>query len=284
MDAAIARIAELDGKVDAIGLGGVGLYLKAAGRTYVMREAKKMADAAKTTPTVDGTGLKDSLERDAITYMRDELGLELHGKKVLMTAAVDRFGLAEALYEAGCEMTFGDLVFGLGIPFPIRSWRTFNIVTRLLMPIIAQLPFKMLYPTGEAQLKEPDPKYTRYYDDADIIAGDYLFVRKYMPRDMSGKWVITNTTTERDVEELTERGVELLVTTTPRLEGRSFGTNMMEATLVALAGGSGALEQSEYRKLLDQVDFQPSPQWLQEGRRAPSVATQPSSDATPSMA
>jgi hypothetical protein len=278
VEAAVARIAELDGTVDAIGLGGVGLYLKAAGRTYVMREAKRMADAAKVTPTVDGTGLKDSLERDAVRHLQSELGLDLRGKKVLMTAAVDRFGLAEALHEAGCQMTFGDLVFGLGIPIPIRSWRTFSIVARLLLPIIAQLPFKWIYPTGEQQLDDPDPKYTRYYHDADIVAGDYLFVRKYMPEDMSGTWVITNTTTEEDVVELTERGVELLVTTTPRLEGRSFGTNMMEATMVGISDSSEPLASKDYLDLLDRVGFSSSMQWLQEGRPAQSRAPAPSSD------
>jgi hypothetical protein len=284
VEAAIARIVELDGRVDAIGLGGVGLYLKAAGRTYVMREAKRMADAAAHTPTVDGTGLKDSLERDAVVYLRDEVGLELAGKKVLMTAAVDRFGLAEALYEAGCEMTFGDLVFGLGIPIPIRSWRTFNVVTRMLLPIIAQLPFKWIYPTGERQLEEPDPKYTRYYRDADIIAGDYLFVRKYMPEDMSGKWVITNTTTEDDVQELTERGVELLFTTTPRLDGRSFGTNVIEATMVAVSGAEHSLDSSAYRELLDSVGFEPCPQWLQAGRPAAGTGGATSSETAPAPA
>jgi hypothetical protein len=263
VDAAVARIAQLDGSVDAIGLGGVDLYLKAGGRTYVMREAKRMADAARVTPTLDGSGLKNSLERQAVRFMIDELNLDLAGKKVLMTAAVDRFGLAEALHEAGCRMTFGDLVFGLGIPLPLHSWRVFNLVARALLPVIVRLPFEWIYPTGSHQLDEPDPKYARYYRDADIIAGDYLYVRKYMPEDMSGKWVITNTTTEDDVEDLRDRGVELLLTTTPRLDGRSFGTNMMEATLVAVSGGRESLSAQEYLGMLSESGFEPCPQWLQ---------------------
>ena len=55
-----------------------------------------------------------------------------------------------------------------------------------------------------------------------------------MPDDLNGKIVVTNTTTAKNVEELQKRGLRMLVTTTPRLEGRSFGTNVMEATLRAL--------------------------------------------------
>jgi len=39
---------------------------------------------------------------------------------------------------------------------------------------------------------------------------------------------LTNTTTSENVEELKKRGVSLLITTTPVIEGRSFGTNVLE--------------------------------------------------------
>ncbi|TLM83543.1 MAG: quinate 5-dehydrogenase [Actinobacteria bacterium] len=262
---AVNRFKELDGHVDAFGLGGFDLYLYAAGKRYTIREAKAVAKAAVKTPLVDGSGLKNSLERYAVNYLVDELGLELAGKKVLMTAAVDRFGMAEALHSVGADITFGDLVFGLGIPIPIRTWKTFELVAKILLPIVVQLPYDMIYPTGSEQEKESDPKYARYYEEAELIAGDFLLVRKYMPADMTGKWVLTNTTTEADVAELRKRGVELLVTTTPRLEGRSFGTNMMEATIVALKGADGPLSADEYLAAIHELGFVPDVQWLQKG-------------------
>src|SRR5690349_1497775 len=58
MPGAIRKIAELDGQVDAIGLGGIDLYLCAGKRRWTIRDAKRMASAAKTTPVVDGSVLK----------------------------------------------------------------------------------------------------------------------------------------------------------------------------------------------------------------------------------
>jgi hypothetical protein len=55
-----------------------------------------------------------------------------------------------------------------------------------------------------------------------------------MPDDLTGKIIVTNTTTQKNVEELKKRNLHILVTVTPRLEGRSFGTNVMEAILLAL--------------------------------------------------
>jgi hypothetical protein len=38
------------------------------------------------------------------------------------------------------------------------------------------------------------------------------------------------------LQSLRQKGVETLITSTPNLCGRSFGTNVMEAVLVALMG------------------------------------------------
>ncbi len=264
LDRAEARIAELDGKVAAFGMGGIDIYLRADGHDYHFREAKRLKRAAAHTPIVDGSGLKGAVEASTVRYMTDVLGLELTGKRVLMTSAVDRWGMAEGLRDAGCKLVFGDLLYALDIPILIRRWGALRLFARLLTPVAAQMPFSWLYPTGSNQEKTYTGKHEQMYRDADIIAGDWQYVRRYMPRDMSGKWVVTNTTTHADVEFVRERGVELLVTSTPRLSGRSFGTNVIEATMVALKGADGPLEEAEYVDLLDQVGFKPDVQWLQK--------------------
>lgn len=116
---AMRMISELDGQVDAIGLGGTDLYIHAGGKRYVFRESLKLKNCARQTPVVDGSSLKNTLERRVVSYMEKELAYDFRGKKVLMVSAVDRFGMAEALSGAGAEMVFGDLMFGLGLPLPI---------------------------------------------------------------------------------------------------------------------------------------------------------------------
>ena len=50
MQAAARLIRELDGKVDAIGLGGIDIYLQALGRRYYLRDAVRLAANARVTP------------------------------------------------------------------------------------------------------------------------------------------------------------------------------------------------------------------------------------------
>jgi len=252
-------IKELDGNIDAFGLGGIDLYLFApGGKRYKIREAKKFKKEAKKTNMVDGSGLKNTLERKTIEFLKDEEDFDFVDKKVLMVSAVDRFGMADALNEAGCQMIFGDLIFGLGIPVAIRSMKKFEILARVLLPVVTKLPFKILYPTGSEQDKKSVDKYSKYFREADIIAGDYLFIKKYMPDDMTGKVIITNTVTASDVVDMRSRGVKLLVTTTPEFDGRSFGTNVMEATCVALLDKDAeSVTPEDYLRVLEELGFKP---------------------------
>ena len=228
-------IAELDGKVDAFGVGGTDIYVYAGGKRYVLQEIVRLMSGAKQTPYVDGSGLKNTLEREAVAWLQDSGTVDFSAKSVLLVCSVDRFGMAEAIAARAKSVVYGDLMFSLGIPIAMHTWASTQRLARVLLPVAVRLPFKWIYPTGEKQ-EENTPKYTPYFQAADVIAGDFHFIKRYMPADLAGKIVLTNTTTEEDEAELKKRGVHLLITTTPVFEGRSFGTNVMEAVLVTLLG------------------------------------------------
>ncbi|ADW21601.1 hypothetical protein [Thermus scotoductus] len=257
---ALCLVADLDGKVDAIGLGGIDLYLWAGGRRYTIRDAKRLKEAARKTPVVDGSGLKHTLERRAVAQLAGLI--DWKSTKVLLPSAVDRFGLAEALHEAGAKVLYGDFIFALGLPIPLYSLSFLQKLAFVLLPVLTQLPFQLLYPTGEKQGKRAVDWRSRYYTWADLVAGDWHYIKRHMPDEMRGKMVLTNTTTEEDVAFLRERGVKRLITTTPRLNGRSFGTNVMEALLVALAGRE--LGEEEYLRYIDLLGLRPQVLDLQE--------------------
>ena len=265
MKDASRRLREYDGKVDAFGMGGIDLFLNAADRTYWFRDAKQFRDAVKVTPLVDGSGLKGAVEGDVVRFMQEDLGLTVKGKRVLVTSAVDRWGMAMAFADAGCDMTYGDLLYALDVPIMIHKKSALIRACRIMAPLASQLPFKFLYPAeaDHTSKVESESKHAQLYRDNDIITGDYKFVRKYMPNDMTGKWIVTNTTTEEDVDFLRGTGAELLITSTPRLEGRTFGTNVIEATLVALEGATSALKPERYLDLLRETGFAPDVIWLQ---------------------
>lgn len=246
-----------DGKVDAMGLGGTDLYLVAGNRRYVFAESAKLLKQVNDTPVLDGSGLKNTLERMAIRYLADAHVIDFNGKNVLLVCAVDRFGMAEALAEQNCRLLFGDIIYGLGCNIPIRSLAALRRWASVLVPIITRLPIKWMYPTGKKQDSHIS-RHPEYFADSDVIAGDFLFIKRFMPARLSGKTIITNTVTAADRQMLQDAGVKTLITTTPCLQGRSFGTNVLEAAIVAASGSKKALQPEEYEVFIRKFKIMPS--------------------------
>jgi hypothetical protein len=262
VDQARRLFTELDGVVDAFGVGGVDLYLRLDEREYPLHAALKLVENVHHTPVVDGRGLKHTLERRVFKLAAPALGDLPRFRSAFVPVAADRLGLARAVAEMSDDIILGDLMFGLGLPIAIRGLDRYRKLARLLLPIVSHFPMHMLYYGSSGA--QPKPKYQRYWEKADLIAGDFLFMRKYMPDDLAGKTVVTNTTTAENVELLRARGVRWLITTTPRYEGRSFGTNMLEATLTAYAGKGRPLSDAELNALIDELELRPSVQKLNE--------------------
>ena len=263
MEKAAHLYQELDGQVDAFGVGGADLGLMVDGKWYPLHSVSAMVRFVKQTPLVDGTGLKNTLERRVVPFMEEHLGEAVSPKRVMFTGGADRWGMTMSFYENGYECVFGDLMFALGIPIPLRTTGQLKTMAAILMPIAGRLPFDWVYPIGEKQEKW-EPKYENWYDWATVEAGDCHYLKRHMPARLDGKIICTNTTTAEDVERFRAAGVKFLVTTTPVLEGRSFGTNMMEAALIAVAGKGRKLSTEELNALLDQLGLEPQIQRLND--------------------
>jgi len=258
---ATAMFTELDGQVDAFGVGGIDLGEHTPWKFYPLHDAQRMVKNVKRTPIVDGGGLKMTLEAHVMQHVEREIGAEIQPKTALLVAAITRYGMTRSFIEAGYDCVFADLMFALGVPIAVRGVTALRRLAKLLLPILGRMPIEWLYPTGEKQEKN-EPKYEKYYQWASVTAGDFLYVKKHLPLRMDGKVIVTNTTTTADVDLLRARGVKYLITTTPVYDGRSFGTNMLEAALVAASGKSRPLTHEELDALIDQLDLKPQIQRL----------------------
>jgi hypothetical protein len=254
---ALDLIAQLDGDVDCFGLGGGDRYLVAGHRRYEVVAFRKLAWAARRTPVVDGSGFKETLEPFLLRRLVEQGQLDLQGRETLLVSAVDRPGMARTLPELGARVTYGDLIFAVGVPIPLHSLRAISVLGMLLLPVIRRMPMSVVYPTGHEQESSVE-KYNKYFWRAQVVAGDFHFIRRYLPPHMDGRVVITNTITGEDVQLLRAAGISRLITTTPAFGERSFGTNVMEAVLVAISGRRPEeLAGQDYLDLLDRLGLAP---------------------------
>jgi hypothetical protein len=258
LDRFAKMFADLDGEVDALGVGGADIYVVVGKKRYAFKQIQKLIRGAVKTPVVDGSGLKHTLERETVLRLQREGTVDFAKEKVLLVSAVDRFGMAQALIEVGASTVYGDLLFGLGLPFPVRSYATVKFIGAISLPIITRLPFKWFYPTGEKQ-ESRTPKFPKVFQEATFICGDWHYIRRYAPDDLSGKTILTQTVRKADLEWLATTGASRVITTTPVMGGETFATNVMEGVVVTLKGKRPEdMTEADYLSTLGELDWKPN--------------------------
>ena len=249
---------ELDGKVDALGVGGADVNVVIEDRKYAFRQIKQLIAGATKTPVVDGGGLKHTLERQAILALQKDGIVDFKQERVLLVSAVDRFGMAQALAEVCPDVIYGDAMFALGINLPLRKYSQVKTVGSIVLPIVTKLPFKWFYPTGEKQ-EERKPMFPKVFAERTFIAGDWHYIRRYSPDKMPGKTVLTQTLRKADLELLMSMEVRRAITTTPVIGGETFATNVMEGVIVALLGRRpDEIREQDYLDVLAQLSWKPN--------------------------
>ncbi len=248
---------ELDGLVDVLAVGGTEMAFHVDGQALHFRSTDKLIDGVTQTPLVDGSGLKQTLERRVFDLADfGDVDAKPRFKQAFLNMALDRWGMAEAVDEVSDSVIYGDLMFALGLPIPMRRLSSAKRMAKLTIPVAGRLPLKWFYPTGESQTVNV-PKYEKRFAEADLICGDFLYIGKHAPANLDGKTVLTNTTTEENVDWLAGRGVRQLITTTPRFEGRSFGTNLTEAAITAAVGADRPLTLGQMNAAIDDLEIRP---------------------------
>jgi len=268
VDRARELVARFDGQVDAIGLGGMNLYFSVGQRTYVHQQIQYVASAARTTPVVDGAHLKNTLERWAIGEIGRRHRDLLSQKRIFVVSGVDRYAMAQVLGTYTDRILFGDPIFHLNLPFALRSFNQLERYASLVLPALCRSPYSRLGLVGLDQ-DQRTPRGTKYFDGADVVAGEFAYIRRFAPDDLRGKVVITNSLSARDVEDLRERGVESLITITPALsEAHPFvGMNVIEAIfLTFIDRPAQEITQDDYLNLVARSELEPQVTVLNEPR------------------
>jgi predicted amino acid dehydrogenase len=259
-------IAAYDGKVDAIGLQGMPARLQLGPAHAEHVYAAQLCDLATETPVVDGSGIRAGVERwGVILADRAQPGI-FSAKRVLMVPGLNHNGLIQALERRASAVRYADPYIYFGWPrMPgVGSGAMLNRAARFEVDQLSTAPFRRIYPvSGEAGRQRASVPFLW----ADVIAGDIGAVRRYAPKKLKRKTVIVNHADEQDLADLRDRGVDILITMMPSLDGDDLGrwpSSVVEAALVALRTDPDApLTEDTYLDLMADIQWSPAVRYLQ---------------------
>ena len=107
MEKATRLYNQLDGQVDAFGVGGADLELCVADRKYPFPQIYRMIAGVKKTPVVDGGSLQNTLECEVLQFVEREIGECISPRTCLIPSAASRYRMAQSVVEAGYDIVFG---------------------------------------------------------------------------------------------------------------------------------------------------------------------------------
>ena len=159
-----------------------------------------------------------------------------------MVSALDRFGMAQALVAAGADMIFGDFIFALDLDRPVRGLDEFEAMARKYLPDACKLTVPIFLSDREKTRSAAGTEISRILRRRGYHRGRFSFHAAVHARAArTARWCLTNTAHRNTTSaNCANAALHTLVTTTPDFGGRSFGTNVVEAALLALLGKTWA--------------------------------------------
>jgi predicted amino acid dehydrogenase len=268
VERAAALVRDHDGRVDAIGLGGLTPVFRVGEARYPHHEAIRIAAQAQHTPVVDGGGMKATLERWAVLQAARAMPGVFNYRRILLTSGIERYALAQALSQYNAELRFADPIVHIGVPFlPVpRSLSQLELYAATTLPITALLPYRVLHPVALGS-EGHDPRAEKLFQWADVIAGDFAYIRQFAPADLRGKTIVTDDPSPAEIEDLRKRGVTTLITMTPALtEDHPFvATDVLEALAVAVLESGTTPHEADLIDFIDTAGWKPTVQQLTPG-------------------
>ena len=264
-----ALIEEYSDQVDAIALDGMPATLELGAARRAHEVGATLAMVARPTAVVDGSGIRAGLERwGVILADRAEPGIFAQ-KRVLMVPGLNHNGLAGALGRRAADLRYADPIVYFNLPaLPLVGSR--GTLDQAAGPTLDQLKdaaFDRLYPSAYGPA---EPRDAGAFDWADILAGDIGAIRRHAPADLKHKTVVIEWASEDDLADLRARGVNIVVTMMPALDGRGelgrWSAAVIEAVMAALRPDQTApLSEDTYLDLMADLDWTPAVRYLQPG-------------------
>jgi predicted amino acid dehydrogenase len=258
-------VREFDGKVDVIGLGGLTPVFRVGNARYPHHEALSVATQARRTPVVDGGVLKGTLERWAVAQASRTIEGLFRYRRILCTSGIERYQLASALSQYESELRFADPVVHFGLPWlpAPRSLEQLELYAATTLPITALLPYKVLHPVALGS-DQHDPRAEKLFDWADIVAGDFAYIRRFAPQHLRNKTLITDDPSPSEIDDLRARGVTNIITMSPPISDvRPFvATDVLEAIVTAIIESKAQPGEAEVLDFISTAGWGPTIQQL----------------------
>jgi predicted amino acid dehydrogenase len=252
-------------KADAIALGGVPMANTSGPKAKVSEDLAKLLKlgAKLQTPVTSGSTLRKVGQEWSLRHIQFKFGNNyFNNARVFFFSGMASHSIARVMAEYTGNLKFADPLLGSGVPKFINSLKDLDIYTSHLQRALSWIPGKEFVATSEPVRSMTDYLMRQAIQKAHILvvphAEFFKFLDSYTIEDLNKKTVITATAYDDRVDYLKDKGVNVIIDTTPKLLKNVVGVSVLEALLmVALDVKQGEGQDDELLEVISNMQMEP---------------------------
>jgi len=242
-DGSIERVADLlehwDGKADVIGLGSIQFPFNIGPKNNAEKETQTLYHLAGKlkTPFTTGDALRAVGHEWTIRHLQYSFGNNFfNNSRVVFFSGMISSNIAAALSEYTDNLKFCDPILEHGIPKFLTTIDDLKLYASGIHSVLKWVPTRAI-----SNFAMPLRAYNEFIiqkaiQQANIVVVPYFNFFKYMQhcgaKELSGKTVITATAYDNRVKFLKDRGVDVIIDSTPKILENVVGVSVLEAMIM----------------------------------------------------
>lgn len=246
-------------KADAIALGSVGH------RVIPSKALDKLLGLGKKlkTPVTTGDTLRAVGHEWSLRHIQFVMGNNyFNNARVFFFSGVTSRSIARVMSEYTQNLMFADPLIESGVPKFIKNMKDLGRYTDHLRGLLNLIPGKNSVADSEPVRTLTDHLMRQSIEKSQILVVPhrqfYRYLDPYALEELNGKTVITSTAYDDRVDYLKEKGVDVIIDTTPKLLKNVAGVSVLEAILmVAMDISQGKGRNEELLEIISTMKMDP---------------------------
>jgi predicted amino acid dehydrogenase len=252
-------------KADAIALGGIrSAPSRGIKRAFNNDLVRLLGLGSKLdTPVTSGDKLRLVGHEWSLRHIQFKLGNNyFNNARVFFFSGRSSHTIARVLAEYSQNLTFADALLENGIPKLIDGLKALKLYSGRLRDVLAWVPGKSMISESEPVRAMIDHLVRQEVQHAHILVVPHHHFFNYLDRftidDLEAKTVISSTVYDDRIDYLKDKGVDVIIDTTPKLLDNVAGVSVLEAMLrVAFDIPKGEESDDELLEIISNIQMEP---------------------------
>jgi predicted amino acid dehydrogenase len=245
-------------RADAIALGGIRSKSDSRG----VRDLLALGDKLQT-PVTAGNTLRMVGHEWSLRHTQFKFGNNyFNNARVLFFSGRSSRNIAKVMAEFTDNLTFADPLLENGIPKFINGLGDLDLYENRVRGVLSWVPGKELVTTSEPVQTLIDYRMRQEIQASQILVVPHHTFMKYLDpyslEDLNGKTIITSTVYDDRIDYLKDKGIDVIIDTTPKLLKMVAGVSVLEAILLdrfEIPKGQG--QDAELLEIISNMQMEP---------------------------